>query len=115
MRLTLKDVGLPYKKVMKGRNWIGRVYRVADGSWSCDIHRKNYYRGAASAFDAFMEGGARYLGADSADDLRAKNRQANIAKRYKRRAAADLMNRVLHNEPGAFDRLIDIFDGKVKL
>ena len=62
MRLTLKDEGYPYKKVMQGRKWIGRVYKTADELWACDIYRRRVFTGASTALQAFQEGGAKHMG-----------------------------------------------------
>lgn len=73
MRLTLKDDGYPFLKVMQGRKWIGRVFKNAGGTWDCMINKHYYFRFAKSAEEAFQEGGARFFGHASNADLKAHN------------------------------------------
>ena len=74
MRLTLKDHGYPYYKIMDGKRWIGRTYRAADGTFTCVIGKRVVYAGAASHEQAFEEGGARYMGFASAAEYRCAGR-----------------------------------------
>ena len=108
MRLTLRNDGFPYYKVMRGHKWIGRVYKAADGMWACDIHRTRYYTGATTPQRAFEEGGSRYMGAASAADLDARNRAARRrsaeARAEGRAIAADMLSRDPATQRAAFDR-----------
>lgn len=102
----MRDVGLPYYKVMAGRRWVGRVYRHAGGEWRCAIGKVVQGTGA-TAREAFGAGVAKHLGHASEDSLRAANAATAARNRAARARGRDLMNRVLHGERGAFEELLN--------
>jgi hypothetical protein len=74
-RLRLVDDGYPFKKIMQGSKWIGRVYKNAQGLWVGQIG-KNASRievTAASPAEAFNEVAARFFGQPNAAALAAHN------------------------------------------
>lgn len=79
MRITLKDDGFTYKKIMHGRKWIGRVVRTADGRYFGRIGKTEAY--GATELQAFQEVGARYFGRSSAADLAEANAQVRQDRR----------------------------------
>ena len=111
MRLTLKNHGYPYLKIMDGKRWIGRTYRAADGKYACVIGKRVLYEGASSHEQAFAEGAARWLGYDSAAALTAANaatRQRNADARDRARAAAQqyMSATTLEDRLAALDRIM---------
>lgn len=113
MRLTLKDDGFPYLKVMEGRKWIGRVFKNANGTWDCIINKQFYFRNAPTANAAFKEGGARFMGHASAEALSRHN--ANVATKNKaarqrvRGIAAGMMSPNREEREVAYARFFDVF------
>ena len=111
MRLTLKDHGYPYYKIMDGKRWIGRTYRAADNTYTCMIGGTTYHAGASSHEQAFAEGAARWLGHASAAALAAANaatRQRNADARDRARAAAQqyMSATTLEDRLAALDRIM---------
>jgi hypothetical protein len=109
--MNLVDVGYPFKKIMDGRKWVGRVARHADGHYLGIIGKLTVK--AASEREAFDEVVAQHWGYPNAATLRAKNavvRHQNKVRRAGARAIADqmlagdfepfmnLMDRVLDSE-----------------
>jgi len=109
MRLTLKDEGYPYKKVMQGRKWIGRVYKTADGLWACDIYRRRVFTGASTALQAFQEGAAKHMGFEDCSTLQDHNRIMNRRNREQkamgRALAQDMLSTDRQTREAAYDRL----------
>jgi hypothetical protein len=92
MRLTLKDDGYPFKKIMRGKTWIGRVVRMGDGSGRYLGRIGGHEFTASTELDAFEGVAARFMGFDSAGDLRQQNaivRQRNRASRQAGKWAAE--------------------------
>lgn len=99
MRLTLKDDGYQFLKIMSGRKWIGRVYKEAAGTWGGTIvttsGRLNT-TGHATSKEAFQQIGSELLGCNNVDELHAKNarvRARNRAAKAEGRAAGEAMLR----------------------
>src|SRR5262245_28694233 len=86
-RYTLKDEGYPFKKIMCGKRWVGRVYKnEADGTWgghSGTIRTK----GHPTAVAAFEQVAAECMGYPSAAALRARNSQVSAQNRAARQEA----------------------------
>jgi hypothetical protein len=80
MRLTLVDHGYPFKKIMKGKDWVGRVVKMGDGTGYLGIIKPHEYK-AATEQEAFEEVGARYMGHESYAALRNKNRAVRSFRR----------------------------------
>ena len=104
MRLTLRDAGVPaYKKICRGRKWIGRVGPIgADQSPPPPAgHRYfgkigNLFVTAPDERSAFSLVCARYFGHDDPASLAAHNarvRAVNRANRARNRVMADRMLR----------------------
>jgi hypothetical protein len=116
-RLRMQDVGMPYKKIMKGSKWIGRVYKNAQGTWTGQIG-KNASRievTAATDREAFVEVAARYFGHPNAMALAAHNSTVRSANRQRRitnpqGALSDLLRRLRsdpQSNPDSFLRRLD--------
>ncbi len=86
----LVDHGYPFKKIMRGREWVGRVCRHAEGGF-LGIIGKDSLR-APSEVEAFEEIVARAMGFSCAAALRAKNARVRGAKRMIARAADAAMD-----------------------
>lgn len=85
-RIRLVDHGFPFKKIMEGKKWIGRVFRMGDGSgYVGKIGDLQVTR--PTEIEAFDEVGARYLGHASAAALRSSNRRVRQARRVVNAAA----------------------------
>ena len=96
MRLTLRrpEGTTTFWKITRGRKWIGRVYRHADGHYVGKIGDREE-RGATPEA-AFENVGARFLGHASPEALRASNRivrQKRAVVRQRARIALDEMRR----------------------
>lgn len=104
MRYTLKDVGLPYKKIMTGRSWVGRVAKCADGRFLGVIGQDKIYESTETkAFEAVV---SRALGYESADALRAHNSRVRSAKRAQRQTADAVVNEMLRGNFAPFEKLL---------
>lgn len=106
-RLRLVDDGYPFKKIMQGSKWIGRVYKNAQGTWTGQIGKNasRYEVTAATDREAFMEVGARYLGQPNAAALHAHNsavrssiRQRRATYRNADELLRDLLRRITGND-----------------
>lgn len=82
MRYRLVDHGYPFKKIMCGRQWVGRVFRHADGTWRGMIGRAELSLGATPT-DAFSEAVARHLGYASSAALKRRNAAVLYARRQR--------------------------------
>lgn len=112
MRLKLEDHGFPYMKIMRGKQWIGRTYKDANGRYVCIIEKQVRHVNAASHEEAFREGGARWLGHKSAGALAAANDAARQS-REANKAAVNALVRVYNQastpeqRSAAFDAVFD--------
>lgn len=106
MRYTMRDVGLPYYKVMAGRRWVGRVYRHAGGEWRCAIGKVVQGTGA-TAREAFGAGVAKYLGHASESALRAANAATAARNRAARARGRALADRLVAGDRTVFDELLN--------
>lgn len=70
-RFTLKDVGLPYKKIIHKNKWIGRVLKHADGDWLAIIGKTSVRKPTEAA--AFHEVVSRHCGFESAAAMDKRN------------------------------------------
>lgn len=110
-RLKMIDVGLPYKKIMQGSKWVGRVYKNAQGTYTGQIGKppNRIEVTAANERMAFAEVAARFFGQPSAAALAAHNREVRSHNRALRaplrRSRDDFMlreiERVLGLRPGS--------------
>lgn len=82
MRYRLVDHGYPFKKIMCGRQWVGRVFRHADGTWRGMIGKAELSQGATPT-DAFREAVARHLGFASSAALSHRNAAVLYARRQR--------------------------------
>ena len=113
MRLTLKDHGYPYYKIMDGKRWIGRTYRAADGTFTCVIGKRVVYAGAASHEQAFEEGGARYMGFASAAEYRERAAAAKLHRAAVRADAVQTAANMLSRDPAVRSAAFDRFFSKM--
>jgi hypothetical protein len=93
-RLRLVDDGYPFKKIMQGSKWIGRVYKNAQGTYTGQIGKNasRHEATAATPAEAFSEVAARYFGQPNAAALHARNQEVarrNRAARGERRSFVD--------------------------
>jgi hypothetical protein len=111
MRLTLRDGG-QFKKIMHGRKWIGRVYKVRDiddpnkiMAWVGKIG-EHEYRSCRSEQDAFLEVAARFFGHASHADLMEHNRRVRCNTRNQRARARHAVSEMLAGNFGPFDDML---------
>lgn len=96
----LKDEGYSaFKKIMRGRDWVGRVCKHAEGGYYARIDLRAKGGGMFEALGptevgAFEEAAARAMGYPSAAVLRARNSQVRARKRAYN-AVADAVGREL--------------------
>jgi hypothetical protein len=101
-RLKMVDAGLPYKKIMQGSKWVGRVYKNAQGTYTGQIGKapNRIEVTAATEREAFSEVAARHFGMANAAALAQHNaevRAHNRAVRPPRRRGRS-----------AFDQMLDM-------
>jgi hypothetical protein len=104
-RITLKDDGFSYKKIMQGRNWIGRVYPKADGTFGAYIGKAPHVSGATEK-EAFEKVGAAYFGFSSPEALRANNAAVRAKNKANRALTRDAVNRALAGDFAGFDKIL---------
>lgn len=95
MSYKLKDDGFPYLKIYSGKQWVGRVYKNAQGLWVCQIGKQTYHTGR-TAEEAFHEGTARHMGYSSLAALRDSNRRIQERNASKRSSIRELTKGFLH-------------------
>jgi hypothetical protein len=95
-RLRLADVGLPYKKIMQGSKWIGRVYKNAQGTYTGQIGKapNRIEATATTERKAFAEIAARHFGMENAEALRQHNREVRSVRRQRRAASGDILSQL---------------------
>lgn len=107
MRYRLVDHGFTaYKKIMCGRDWVGRVCRHQGGGY-LGIIGKTTVR-ADTESEAFQEVAARAMGFANVSDLHESNaaiRRSNAARRGRARALADR-----YMAAKTFEERNDVFD-----
>jgi hypothetical protein len=104
-RLTLRDDGYAFKKIMQGRKWIGRVCKMGDGSGYLGIIGQHEYK-ARSEREAFEEVGARYLGKASAAALHSENKTRRQVRRVMRQAGDHVATEMLRGNYKPFDKVM---------
>jgi hypothetical protein len=105
MRLILVDHGYPFKKIMKGRDWIGRVAKMGDGSGYLGVIGKLSVK-MPTERQAFEEVGAQYMGHRSADTLHRHNRDARRVKRVINQAADYAINQMEHRNFEPLEKML---------
>lgn len=89
MSYRLKDEGYPFKKIYRGRDWVGRVYRdAATHLWHGKIGRI-VTRGYTDDVRAFEDAAAQAMGFSGAAALHASNAAVRAANRGRRATARD--------------------------
>jgi hypothetical protein len=102
-RYRLIDVGFPYKKIMNGRKWVGRVYQHADGHWICAINKQDMAKGKTPN-EAFRDGVAKHLGFKNVTELETVNRETARRNREHKADARQAFNRFMAGDYTALDR-----------
>jgi hypothetical protein len=104
MRYTLKDLGYPWRTIMKGRAQVGRVAFVEGKGWFGTI--KNVTVGPyPEASKAFYEIAARDMGHADAAALHARNRAIAAHNKRGRAQARDVLNRIMSGDFRPLDEL----------
>jgi uncharacterized protein with ACT and thioredoxin-like domain len=107
----LVDHGYPFKKIMNGKHWVGRVYRHADtGRYHGKINAKvggGFEVEAATEAAAFNEVVSRVFGFTSAAEMDAHNAAVRAKNRGHRAEVKDLANRLMGGDFTVLDRLFD--------
>jgi len=101
----LVDDGYPtFKKIMRGRDWVGRVCRHADGRYMGMIG-KSMIVYADTEVGAFEQAVAQYLGYVDADALKARNARIRSHNREARRAGRYAAEQLMRGNFKPFDDL----------
>jgi hypothetical protein len=100
----LVDHGYPFKKIMHGRKWVGRVYRHADGSWRGMINKTELASGS-SPREAFEQAVAKHLGYGDVSELNERNRQVRRTNAARRQEVQQAMRDFLGGKTNALDAL----------
>lgn len=105
-RLMPREGSCTFHKIMRGRQWIGRVYQMDDGEWRAAIAKdvKGIGRTAAEAFD---EGVAHHLGYASAAALRARNATVRHVNKVRKGRADAIVDSFLHAPVGKQMEILD--------
>ena len=103
MAYKLVDHGYPYKKIMHGKRWIGRVCRHINGNWFGVIG--SLMVNGTSERDAFEQVVAKHLGYADASALHARNRQARAQRRVARSTAKHVLNSIIRGDFRPLDEL----------
>jgi hypothetical protein len=98
----MTDDGYPFKKIMQGRKWVGRVVKHASGGFLATINRKPPItaQGATEA-DAFKAAAAKALGYDSPEQVYAHNAAVRHRNKVQRAYARYAVDQALNH--GNFD------------
>lgn len=88
------DHGYPFKKIMHGKKWVGRVYQHADGTWRGAINKTELSK-ASTPVVAFEEAVAKHLGYDNANALKRRNSVVRQHRKQQRIAAEHAVDKYL--------------------
>lgn len=103
----LVDHGYPFKKIMHGKKWVGRVYQHADGTWHGAISKVDLSK-ASSPVKAFEQAVARHLGYNDVDELKARNRSVRAANRQRSARGRQLAREYMGAK--TFEERMDVLD-----
>lgn len=100
----LIDAGYPtFKKIVSGRRWVGRVCRLADGTF-LGIIGKTESR-ARSEREAFDDVVSRHLGFENVDDLRSRNRAVRAHRRVAKQNARFVLDEMMRGNFASLDKM----------
>jgi hypothetical protein len=102
-RYTLKDDGLPYKKIMQGRKWVGRVWKDAEGMFVGKIGRTEHRD--VSVLTAFEGAVAEHLGYADVVALKMHNAEVRAANKLHKQQAQYAAQEMLRGNYGPFEKL----------
>jgi hypothetical protein len=98
------DHGYPFKKIMRGKDWVGRVVKTTDGRYYARIGKlAEAY--AHSELVAFHEAASKALGYRGAADLREHNRAVRAGQRARRVEINHAVTEFLGGNHNALDAL----------
>ncbi len=103
MTYKLVDHGYPFKKIMHGKRWIGRVGKHLNGGYLGTIG--NLTVEGTSAIDAFEQVVAKHLGYSNAAALHDKNRKVRAHNRQRNAHARHVLDQILNGNFSPLDRL----------
>ena len=106
MSYRLVDHGYPFKKIMHGKSWIGRVGRHLNGGYLGTIG--NLTVQGTSERDAFEQVVAKHLGFPNAAALHLKNRAVRAQKRAVRNHGRYVADQMLR---GNYEPLMNLMEG----
>ena len=92
-RLLKRDGSCTFQKIVRGRQWIGRVTRHADGDW-LGVIGKEMVRASTPHF-AFQEICARHAGFKCYSDMVQATQAARAAKRVRQRRADEVVRKFM--------------------
>ena len=101
----LVDHGYPFKKIMRGKAWVGRVAKAPDGRWYGTIGKNTI--AADTEIDAFKRVAARALGYSSLEELQERNARIRADNRVRKARVRHAFNEMLE---GRFDALDALFN-----
>lgn len=114
-RYTLRDDGYPFKKIMHGKKWVGRVTTHADGGYVGIINLPSGSTESARAATevlAFEVVVARRLGFKTVAELKAANSQARANNRARNAHARYVASEMLKGNFEPLDRVLGITKGE---
>lgn len=103
MSYRLVDHGYPFKKIMHGKQWVGRVGRHLSGGYLGTIGSLTV--SGTTERDAFEQVVAKHLGYDSAGALHAKNKAVRQRKRLANKLADHLGAQMMAGNFETVDKL----------
>jgi hypothetical protein len=108
MKYTLKDDGYPFKKIMAGKKWIGRVAQRVDNKTYIGVIGKSVtVQGCKTEREAFEKAVSKHCGYDSPDELRDANRARTYLRRKRASEARYAVEEVLRGNFEPFGDLLE--------
>ena len=94
-RLMHPEGTCTFRKIMRGRKWVGRVCSHQDGGFVAVIGKHTWARGSTPVA-AFEEAAAKHMGFASSAALRERNAEVRYLNRTRRQRGQELARRFLN-------------------
>ena len=109
----LHDDGFPYKKIVTGRKWIGRVCKCADGTY-LGIIGKDMVKECRSEREAFDRVVAMHCGYSSPEHMDESNERMRAARRASKERANQVFNAMMRGDYEPFADMLQELDKDMK-
>lgn len=108
MRFTMVDHGYPYKKIMQGRKWVGRVVKHASESGYVGViyGSPGHTACGATEREAFERVASLALGFKSPEAVRAHNSAVRQRNSMRRNTARHIVSEMLNGNFAPLDKLL---------